>query len=383
MTSFLHSNRGRLALFVAAAAVAIVGWRLVPSQASDHADTAENANRPGADLADLYIFPSATDPTHVVLAMNLHPLIPLGQGTSVSFDPRVLYQFKIDVTGDAVEDYVIQAKFEGLGPNQQVLIAGPMKPQSIGTVSTFARRLPGVGTINTSFSPTAGMTVFAGGREDPFFFDLERFFQILPDRATPLQGVQVDQANPNAPQLTTFRGFNPANHPPGADTSPAMDLLDNFNVLSIVIDLPRSKLSNNGTLGKIGVWMTTSVFTGSPNFNYIQQDRLARPAVNEVLATVTNRRHEFNNKHVPTDDPSPAALKGDIESFLVFPAGRSLAIRTVIESILTPDVMIADLSKSGDAAYLGVETAGAFGGRKLSDDIVDTSLGPSGGWRRI
>jgi hypothetical protein len=37
--------------------------------------------------------------------------------------------------------------------------------------------------------------------------------------------------------------------------------------------------------------------------------------------------------------------------------------------------MIADLSKSGPASYLGVETNGAtgglFGGRALTDDVVD------------
>lgn len=110
---------------------------------------------------------------------------------------------------------------------------------------------------------------------------------------------------------------------------------------------------------------------------FVQQDRLARPVVNEVLATFANNRHRVNNTNNPTNDP--AQLKQDIESFLTFPAGRSRAIKDVIESVLVPDVMIADLSKPGPAAYLGVETGGAtgglFGGRKLTDDVVDTSLG--------
>ena len=40
--------------------------------------------------------------------------------------------------------------------------------------------------------------------------------------------------------------------------------------------------------------------------------------------------------------------------------------------------MIVDLAKSGPAAYLGVETGGTtgstYGGRKLTDDVIDTSL---------
>jgi Domain of unknown function (DUF4331) len=96
------------------------------------------------------------------------------------------------------------------------------------------------------------------------------------------------------------------------------------------------------------------------------------------LAAVTQRRHETNNKDNPTDDVNH--LKGDIESYLVFPAGRSPAIRNVIEAVLVPDVMKADLSQNTTrAAYLGFETEGAtgskFGGRALTDDVVDISLG--------
>ena len=127
----------------------------------------------------------------------------------------------------------------------------------------------------------------------------------------------------------------------------------------------------------IRLWETTSPFTDAPNYNYVQQDRLARPAVNEALATVSNLRHHVNNTDNPTDDSGQ--LTGDIESFLTFPAGRSTAIKNVIEAVLVPDVLVADLSQMGvPAAYLGVETGGAtgskFGGRALSDDVIDTSL---------
>src|SRR5262249_14505435 len=94
------------------------------------------------------------------------------------------------------------------------------------------------------------------------------------------------------------------------------------------------------------------------------------------LATVSQRRHEINNKNTPNNDG--AQLANDIEGFLTFPAGRSPAIRNVIRSVLVPDMMKADLSKPGPASYLGVETGGftggLFGGRKLTDDVVDISL---------
>ncbi len=119
--------------------------------------------------------------------------------------------------------------------------------------------------------------------------------------------------------------------------------------------------------------------TNSPHV-YTQFDRLARPAVNEVLATVANGRHATNDAAIPSQDGMPGFLIDDIQFFMTNVAGRSQATTDVVKAVLVPDVMIADLSQNGvPAAYLGVETAGAtgskFGGRKLTDDVVDADLG--------
>ncbi len=112
---------------------------------------------------------------------------------------------------------------------------------------------------------------------------------------------------------------------------------------------------------------------------YTQIDRLARPVVNEVLATVANNRHAINDMAIPSQDGQPGFLIDDIQGFMTGTAGRSQATTDVVKAVLVPDVMVADLSQTGPAAYLGVETGGAtggkFGGRKLTDDVVDTSLG--------
>ncbi len=124
----------------------------------------------------------------------------------------------------------------------------------------------------------------------------------------------------------------------------------------------------------IGLWTTTGVSAGGGMFR--QQDRLANPVVNEVFATFANDRHKINNEIAPAADGTQ--LANDIQSFMTFPAGRSQAHINVVKAVLVPDTMKADLSQLG-AAYLGVETKGAtggkFGGRKLSDDVVDISLG--------
>jgi hypothetical protein len=350
-------------------AVALLAVRLT---ASDHADTFENFDRIGADLTDVFIFPSSTDPSNVVLVMNVHGLIAAGTGGNASFDTGVLYQFKIDTDGDHVENLVIQTRFVGAGAHQHVVISGPHAPLKTGTTSIFGRTHDTLGKINQPFSPAAGMLVFAGARSDPFFFDLNRFLAILPDRATPLTGKDVNFASimaADAPQVNGFRGF-PAGS--GFDTTPAVDFLANLNVLSIIIELPRAELGGH----MIGLWATTSLPKDRHEIEYVQQDRLARPAVNEVLATVTADRHDVNNKDNPTDDVHQ--LKNDILAFMHFPAGRSAAIGDTLAAVLVPDVMVADLSQSGKASYLGVETGGftggRFGGRDLRDDVVDIDL---------
>ncbi len=122
---------------------------------------------------------------------------------------------------------------------------------------------------------------------------------------------------------------------------------------------------------------------------YKQLDRLNRPAVNEVFATFA--QHQQNNVNTPNQDA--ANLGPEIVSFTENVGGRSSAIAGVLASVLTPDVQIADLSGTSSSCigtapgacnnYLGVETGGAtqlpkglkpFGGRALTDDVVDTSL---------
>lgn len=130
-----------------------------------------------------------------------------------------------------------------------------------------------------------------------------------------------------------------------------------------------------GSTGKIALWATTNVDAGGGM--YAQRDRLANPVVNEVFATVANNRHKINDEAQPANDS--AELSNDINSFMTGVAGRSQGITDVVKAVLVPDTLKADLSQSGKASWLGVETGGAtggkFGGRALNDDVVDIALG--------
>lgn len=243
----MKSSKLKVAALIVAA-VSVPALFVGKAIASDHADTPEIVGSPGTDISDVYIFPSPNNPNNVVLAMMVHPLITPATVATTSFDPGVLYQFKIDNSGDNVEDLVIQARFSGTGPTQKCLISGPVAPSMTGTVSKQLNTYPIEGTLNKSFTPKSEMTVFCGHREDPFFFDLEQFLTIFPDRGSTLTGKAIPEDQANIPQATSWR-----------PTGTAVDFLSNggYNVLSIVVEVPKSAIK--GASGKIGVWCTTSV----------------------------------------------------------------------------------------------------------------------------
>jgi hypothetical protein len=122
---------------------------------------------------------------------------------------------------------------------------------------------------------------------------------------------------------------------------------------------------NNGTTG--------------PGAQYIQLERLARPAVKELFQQFAN--HDGTNRTSPAAQPlSSQTLYQEIGSFTTTVAGRDALHASKLQAILIPDEIAADLSNLTDkASYLGVETGGAtggkFGGRGLPDDVIDISLG--------
>ncbi|MDX2192159.1 MAG: DUF4331 family protein [Gemmatimonadales bacterium] len=235
-----------LLLGVTATAMVAGGARL--ARGSDHQDTAEVELNPRLDMTDVYAFPGSA-PGRIALVMNSRAFLTPAQTPGASFDPNVLYQFKVDNTGDAKEDRVIQVSFIGEGANQQVQVRGPIAPPVQGAMmNTLSGSAPVVqGAINAPIGSANGMQVFAGPRADPFFIDLEAAFCILPDRK-PVTGELAQPCRlPARPSAPFF--FRPAGQ--------AVDYVRGFNVLSIVIELPSSMLEAAAP-GKLGIWGTMS-----------------------------------------------------------------------------------------------------------------------------
>jgi hypothetical protein len=229
----------RLVAFVLAAGALAGGVKYATG--SDHQDTPLVELNPRMDLTDVYAFPGSA-PGRIALVMTTSGFLSPAQTGTAAFDPNILYQFKIDNNGDAVEDRVIQVTFSGATTSQSVTVRGPFSPTVTGAmmnlVNSSADKL--TGNFNQSFGSASGIQAFAGPRDDPFYIDLEAAFCILPDRR-PVTG------NLSQPCQLPSAGFR----------TPGINYTAGFNVLAIVVELP-SSLLENGAPGKIGIWGTIS-----------------------------------------------------------------------------------------------------------------------------
>ncbi|HEX9510030.1 MAG TPA: DUF4331 family protein [Puia sp.] len=217
-------KRKRVAI-LAASAVLILGGIVY---AADHMD-APAVKGQTTDITDLYVF-EGKNTDNLVFVGNSQGLMAPAVTGAAKFDPHTLIQFKIDNDGDNVEDLVIQAIYQ----DGKVNFYGLDRPSLTGA-RTKIEKGDFLGSVAVtpygSQSPIVatgehGIKFFAGPRDDPFFFDLDQFHRITGGTATSF----------NNPGKDTFAGTN---------------------VLSLVIEVPKSQL--HAKMGKINVWLTTSV----------------------------------------------------------------------------------------------------------------------------
>jgi hypothetical protein len=193
--------------------------------AADHID-APAVTGTGSDITDVYAFQSPANANNMVFVVNVQGLLAPSSTAAAAFDEEVMIEINIDnsATKDNMEDLVIQAAFD----NGKVKVYGPSSPMEKGLMSALLQSTPVEATI-TAYGATAeigegnGIKVFAGPRDDPFFFDLNQFKKIIGGTAT---------------------SFN----------NPGTDAFAGTNVLSLVVEVPKSML---GT-GAVNIWATSN-----------------------------------------------------------------------------------------------------------------------------
>lgn len=203
--------------------------------AADHIDAPSVTNKP-TDITDVYVF-RAEDPNNMVFTVNTQGLLSPAATAEAKFDENTMIEINIDNTGDNVEDLVIQC----IAKNGKMKVYGPAAPKVTGTTSYLNISKLSAQVDITKYGQDAeigigdnGVKVFAGPRDDPFFFDLVQFRKVISGQASSF----------NNPGNDTFAGTN---------------------VMGLVVEVPKSLLgSNNGT---INIWAETKSATGSTSVN--------------------------------------------------------------------------------------------------------------------
>jgi hypothetical protein len=185
--------------------------------AADHID-APAVSGGNSDITDFYAF-QGENTNNLVFVANLQGLISPANTISATFNENVLVEFNIDTNQDNIEDLVIQA----IPRNGKMYFFGPTAPSQTGLNSTIQTNAMSGEVAITNYGAAAnistnnGMSFFAGPRDDPFFMDFAQYSEIIAGNATSF----------NMPGADTFAGTN---------------------VMSIVVEVPKSMIGGSGTI---------------------------------------------------------------------------------------------------------------------------------------
>jgi hypothetical protein len=123
---------------------------------------------------------------------------------------------------------------------------------------------------------------------------------------------------------------------------------------------------------------TTALLGPDTNRTYVQIERLGNPLVSEVF--FPKRDHGLDNNKSPSDDIKTMAaggtdVAGHIRSFVSIFPNRTEKTITTLQAVLAPDMLLVFPNRApATAGWLSWALASGYGGRKLTDDVVDVGL---------
>ncbi len=327
-----------LAIALITVALATVG----PSRGADHRDSPSVEGDPAADLADVFAFRSPENSDNLVVAMTVNGLTAPPENATRNFATDVTYNIHVDNTGDNVADATASVTFSG----------DPLMFTVTGLGDPITGEVTPPSTDPTAPAPiiteSGGIKVFAGQRDDPFFFDLVGFSAFVAGPYVPAEGLRAEGETPAA---DTFAGTN---------------------VSAFVVELPITALTGAATsdTGTIKAWASTSR-GGS------QVDRMAIPAINTALIP-SDQKDAFNQAD-PADDLSAygATAQSTIE-------GLRSAVNAVLDAAVGPEdggplgSLTAEQVKNAvipDVVTINFADPVAFtNGRAPEEDVMDVVL---------
>lgn len=401
---------------------------------SSHREAPETSKDPAADSTDFYAFVSPDAPDTVTFIANYVPLeAPDGGPNFFEFGNDVLYEIKIDNTGDAVPKITYQFRFTTTlqNPNSFLYNTGPItsntdpnwnsqqtysvtKVNATGNATVLASGLTcppcNIGPHSTpNYAALAqaavhklpsGETVFAGQRREGFYVDLGAVFD-----------------------LADLRPFEQLHVNPVAKAGlPGVDSTKFVNVHSIAIQVPISQLTSDGsvptdatkatavigsftTAGRQVISLRQDKVPGARHVGpFTQVSRLGHPLINEAIIPLGMK--DLWNTTDPKDDHTLVRFyeHPEISGLLpvlypnVFPnlAGLTAARADLVAILLTGlpsgivpgfqnfgatqadmlrlNVAIPPSKTESPLGILGGDLAGYPNGRRVADDVFTIEL---------
>ncbi|MEY2494283.1 MAG: hypothetical protein QOJ45_775 [Verrucomicrobiota bacterium] len=205
-------------------------------RAADHGDSPTASNNASADLNDVFLFLDPNDNNRVVISMTTRGFIVPSEAVNMGiFDPKLVYRFLLEETGDVIPDAFLDVTFAPRTTTNAGQVATIRMTK--GTTKVFEFSAPASNpSLNAapppqlvSTDPSSGINFFAGEVDDPFFFDIPAFSRFV---------AAVRAGTPN----------------PAAAFIRARDSFAGYNTMAIALSVPKALLPNaNGVLGVEGV----------------------------------------------------------------------------------------------------------------------------------
>ena len=156
-----------------------------------------------------------------------------------------------------------------------------------------------------------------------------------------------------------------------------------MNILNFISVSPKRALAGLVSIGLVlGIGAAcndNTELTGvDTNRVYNQIERLGNPLVSEVF--FPKRDHGLHNNKSPIDDTKTVAaggtdVPGHIAAFVGSFPNRTQKTITTLQAVLAPDELLVFPNRApATAGWLSWALANGYGGRKLTDDVVDVGL---------
>jgi uncharacterized protein DUF4331 len=332
-------------LILGAAAALVFGSAAFRVGAADHLDAPTVRTDGRIDINDVYVF-QGQNTGNTVLAMTVDPAA--GILSPTSFRPGAVYDFKVSTNGDAIPDVAYRIKFGGLQANgkQALSVARATGSNAAGGAGGSSI---GHGTSYQSIALSGGGVIWAGLRDDPFFFDLDRFKHF---KATLLAGGG----------LADLGGLVDCTR---TDPVPT-DFFAGFNGMAIVLELPDGAFKPGTAHPVIKVWGTVSIVE---NGALHQVERMGLPGINTIFNHTDATKEAYNRARPQNDVANETDDVAGVVSLITGLAGTASdpdAYGATVAGLLLPDVITYNTATSANFANLN--------GRALANDVIDVAL---------